>query len=184
MSKKTLNITSIQNELKGASVFFQRPVNTPSVPQSNKAKQGTAKPRKRKQSRSAVVRKSRPSAVSQSGRTTAHQSVSAEPPQSRSYELRKYNQYKRLDVRLPKTHHRYLSDLEDDIRDTMPEIRRDNPEHRIITKAAIVRVYIELFRQLDIAINAKRFHNELDLLDALNEGLKKRFSQPKKDGIR
>lgn len=165
MSKKSLNVSSIQNELEGASVFFQHPVSTPTIPQPNQGKERLTKTKKPKRVQTTGVRKSRTPAV----------------PQSGSYELRKYNEYKRLDVRLPKVQHRYLSQLEDDIRDTMPEVQRDNPEHRIITKAAIVRVYIELFRQLDIPINAKRFHNELDLFDALLAGLRKRLGQVKKD---
>src|SRR5690606_25798849 len=104
-------------------------------------------------------------------------------PQLRSYELRKYDRFRRLDVRLTREQLRFLQDMEDDIRDTMPEIERDNPEHRRITKSAIVRVFVELFRQFDLEIDAHRFHNEHDLMHELQQQLTNRLPKSRSSAV-
>jgi hypothetical protein len=153
MSKKQLNVAGIQNELS-QSVYFARPV-PPSKP-TRSPKMSLPEPKRpAKVKLTSEVRKSR----------------TAEVPQLRSYELRKYDRLRRLDVRLTREQLRFLQDMEDDIRETMPEIERDNPEHRRITKSAVVRVFVEMFRQFDLKIDASRFYNEHDLMNALYEQL-------------
>lgn len=153
MSRKQLNVAGIQNELS-QSVYFARPKPTRSPKMSLPESKRPAKVKL-----TSEVRKSRTPEVTKSG--------TAEVPQLRSYELRKYDRLRRLDVRLTREQLRFLQDTEDDIRETMPEIERNNPEHRRITKSAIVRVFVEIFRQFDPKIDASRFYNEHDLMNAL-----------------
>jgi hypothetical protein len=157
MSRKQLNTAAIQNELAG-SVYFARPA-AQAIPQSPTRRQRKT----RKTQQTAEVRKSRTTEVPKSG--------SAAVPELRSYELRKYDRLRRLDVRLTREQLRFLQELEDDIRDRMPEIERDNPEHRRITKSAIVRVLVEMFRQFDLPVDARKFRNEHDLMKELHRQL-------------
>jgi hypothetical protein len=163
MSRKQLNTAAIQNELAG-SVYFARPA-AQAIPQSPTRRQRKT----HKTEQTSEVRKSRTTEVPKSG--------SAAVPELRSYELRKYDRLRRLDVRLTREQLRFLQELEDDIRERMPEIERDNPEHRRITKSAIVRVLVEMFRQLDLRIDARKFRNEHDLMNELHRRLIARLRQ-------
>jgi hypothetical protein len=86
-------------------------------------------------------------------------------PNIRSYEVPHFKSMKRLDIRLTKEQKRFLEDLEDQIREEMPEGESENPKSRRITKASIVRVMVEFFRQMNTPIDASIFKNENDLLD-------------------
>ncbi len=106
--------------------------------------------------------------------------VSSELPKSptteltdfRSYEVRNFDELRRLDTRITWEQMRYLMDVEEEIRRAMPEGERNNPEHRRITKNSIVRVLIEIARRLNLRVNASQFHNESDLLLAMVEKLR------------
>ncbi len=106
-----------------------------------------------------------------SGSSEATQPGSHDVPDFRSYELRKYDQLRRLDIRITGEQKRYLDDLEEDIRQSMPEIERDNPAHQRITKNSFIRVLLEIARQLDLRVTGEHMHNEADLLQAVFETL-------------
>jgi len=114
-------------------------------------------------SESQTTPKSRSSEVTQSG--------SPEVPNFRSYVLRKYDQLRRLDIRITGEQKRYLDDLEEDLRQSMPEMERDNPAHQRITKNSFIRVLLEIARQLDLRITGEHVHNEADLLQAVFDTL-------------
>lgn len=88
-------------------------------------------------------------------------------PKLQTYGLRNYDQLRRIDVRLTGDQKRFLDTFEEDIRQDMPELERDNPDHRRITKNSVIRVLVELVRQLDLTVDARQFRNEGDLLQAL-----------------
>jgi hypothetical protein len=157
MSQKHLNTAAIQNEL-AHSVYFARP-----------APPAEAAP-KAKPSISVSAKKTRWTAEVPQSRT-------AVVPKSGSYELRKYDQFRRLDVRLTREQLRFLQEMEEDIRERMPEVERSNPEQRRITKSAIARVMVELFRQFDLKVNATRFRNEHDLMRELHQQLINRLRE-------
>lgn len=92
-------------------------------------------------------------------------------PKLQSYELRNFDQLRRLDIRLTYEQKRFLDDLEETIRQQMPEGERNNPEYRRITKNSIIRIFVEIFRQLDLRIKADQFKNETDLLTSLYDEL-------------
>ena len=98
-------------------------------------------------------------------------------PDLQTYVLRNFDQLRRLDVRLTWEQKRFLDDWEEDIRQTMPEGERGNPDHRRITKNAIIRVLVEIVRQLKITVDAQNFHNEGDFLNALFEALCKKITE-------
>lgn len=156
MSRKQLNTTSIRNELSGSVYFTRPPASTPPPRAARQPKRPATKP-------TAAVRKSGSSAVPQSG--------SSAVPELRSYELRKFDRLRRLDVRLTRDQLRFLQRMEDDIRDQMPEIERDNPDHRRITKSAVVRVFVDMFRQFDLPVDARQFRSEHDLMNELHRQL-------------
>jgi hypothetical protein len=169
MSRKQLNTTSIRNELSGSAYFTRPPATTPPLPAARQ-------PQKPATKSTAEVRKSRSSGVPKSG--------SAEVPELRSYELRKFDRLRRLDVRLTRDQLRFLQALEDDIRDQMPEIERDNPDHRRITKSAVVRVFVDMFRQFDLPVDARRFRSEHDLMNELYRQLVDRLGQSGSSEVR
>lgn len=164
MSKKQLNIAGVQSEL-AQSVYFARPA----APRQSPQRPRPSVSKRNQTAQVKPVRKSRTPGLPQSG--------TPEVPQLRAYELRKYDQFRRLDVRLTREQLRFLQDMEDDIREAMPEVEQDNPGHRRITKSAIVRVLVEMFRQLHLAIDPSQFHNEHDLMDELYRQLVDRLRQ-------
>ncbi len=91
--------------------------------------------------------------------------------QLRRYELRNFDQFRRLDVRLTAEQKRFLDNWEEDIRQAMPEGERRNPTYKRITKNSIMRVLVEIFRQLEIPVDATHFRNEQDLMQTLFDGL-------------
>ena len=126
-------------------------------------------------SRSPVVTESRTSEVSKS--------VSPEVTKLRTYELRNFDQLRRLDLRVTYEQKRYLDDLEEVIRQEMPEGEQGNPEFKRITKNSIIRVFIEIFRQLDLRLKANRFRNENDLLSALFDSMQKELTNSGSSGV-
>lgn len=151
MSKK-LNSEAIVNELHGQSVFFKDKV-TPPTPPSRKT--ATTPEKEARDLRTSEV----------------PELPGSELPQLRTYELRNYDQLRRLDIRLTGEQKRFLDEMEETIRQKMPEGERDNPLSRRITKNSIVRVLVEIFRQLRLRVDASNFRNEGDLLEALFEKL-------------
>lgn len=96
-------------------------------------------------------------------------------PDLQTYRLRNFDQLRRLDVRLTWEQKRFLDDWEEDIRQTIPEGERGNPDHRRITKNSIMRVLVEVVHQLKIKVDARNFRNEGDFLNALFEALCKKI---------
>jgi hypothetical protein len=94
-----------------------------------------------------------------------------------TYRVDRWDYLRRLELRLTKDQKRYLNDLEEEISQAMPEIERDNPEFQRLTKNSIIRVLVEIIRQLDIRVDASQFHNEGDLLQALYSKIRERLAQ-------
>ncbi|MCI0565374.1 MAG: hypothetical protein MN733_43470 [Nitrososphaera sp.] len=163
MTKKTLDATAITNELKGQSVYFRKE-NLSSTPPSNK-------PSKSGQDKTTKVGNSRTSELPELPTSQVLKSGTTEVPKLQSYELRNFDALRRLDVRLTGEQKRFLDEMEENIRQQMPEGERNNPDSKRITKNAIIRVFVEIFRQLGLPLNAKRFKNENDLLETLFKAL-------------
>ncbi|MCC6611832.1 MAG: hypothetical protein IT320_00060 [Anaerolineae bacterium] len=118
-----------------------------------------------------VISQPQPRTAPKSRSSEVAQSESPEVPNFRSYELRKYDQLRRLDIRITGEQKRYLDDLEEDLRQSMPEMERDNPAHQRITKNSFIRVLLEIARQLDLRVTGEHVHNEADLLQAVFDTL-------------
>lgn len=168
--KKKLPVAQMVNELKRSPFFRLRESKKSSnEPQPKPARSSIVKKHHlNKTARKKSVEKRLPKFRT----SELPKSVSYEHPNYRSYELRNFDKLKRLDVRLTREQRRFLDDLEDDIREKMPEMEQGNDNHRRITKSAIVRVFIEVFRQLDIEVDGSKFRSELDLLELIRERLK------------
>lgn len=159
MSKKQLNIDPVLNELRGQSVFFDRP---------EIRRGGKSNGDKPPDNQTSAVPNSRTSQVTNF--------PSSELTDIRTYELRNFTNLWRLDIRLTGEQKRFLSDLEDKIRADMPEGEANNPDSKRITKNSIVRVFVEIFRQLNLNFDASRFMNENDLLKALYKSLQDKLT--------
>lgn len=147
MSKK-LNTAAIVNELHGQSVFFKDKVTPPTPPLD---KTSATQEKKARDLRTSQV----------------PELPGSQLPKLRTYELRNFDQLRRLDIRLTGEQKRFLDEMEETIRQQMPEGERDNPMSKRITKNSIVRVFVEIFRQLRLKVDASNFKNESDLLEAL-----------------
>jgi hypothetical protein len=88
-----------------------------------------------------------------------------------SYEVRKFDELRRLDIRITGKQKRFLDDLEEDIRQSMPEGDKENPHSQRITKNSVIRVLLEIARLARLKIDASTFQNEADLLDTIYEEL-------------
>ena len=95
-----------------------------------------------------------------------------------TYDVPHFEQMLRFDCRLTKAQKLYLDQLENTIRYQKPEGEQGDRENRRITKTSIVRVYIELFRRLDIKLSPENYANEADLLQDILEKLKEHLCQP------
>ena len=112
-------------------------------------------------------------------------SVSPELPKLQSskitdlqtYEVKNYKKLKRLEIRVTRDQRRFLDDWEDLIRDKMPEGERNNPDSKRITKASIIRAFVEIFRQLNLQIDPKNFRNEIDLMNEIYAELKDKVTK-------
>src|SRR5688572_18702954 len=111
-------------------------------------------------------------------------SVSSGVRKLRSYELRKFDELRRLDIRITGEQKRFLDDLEEDIRQAMPEGDKSNPESQRITKNSIIRAMLEIARQLKLKVDGKAFHNENDLLHALFEELARQLPNSRSSEVR
>lgn len=96
-----------------------------------------------------------------------------------TYRVDRWDNLRRLELRLTREQKRYLDDLEEEISNAMPDIERDNPEFQRLTKNSIIRVLVEIAMQLDMRVDASAFHNEGDLLQAVFTALKEKFATPK-----
>ncbi len=94
-----------------------------------------------------------------------------------TYELTNYDKLFRLDVRLTYDQIAFLDKLEAEIRLNRPDLERNRADHKRITKNSVVRVLIEIMRQIDLQLDASQFYNELDLFDAIYQELKRALSQ-------
>ena len=168
--KKKLNEDQVLNELTQGSVYFRgRQSPTPQKAEQQKSIQKAKKQKKRSKSRRSELPKLASSKV-----TDKHTS---EPMKLQSYELPNFDKLRRLDIRLTWEQKRFLDNLEEDIRQSMPEGERGNPNHRRITKNSIIRVVIEIIKQLELTVDSSHFRNEGDLLTAIFEALEKKVTE-------
>lgn len=158
MSKKTLNVDQVMSELKGQSVFF-RPAGQPAAPSPPPLEKETD------------LSQTPTSEVTDSRTSEETKLASSELTDIRTYELRNYANFRRLDIRLTADQKRFLTDLEERIRSEMPEGEANNPNSKRITKNSIIRVFIEIFRHLDLKLDASHFMNEIDLLQSIYASL-------------
>jgi hypothetical protein len=127
----------------------------------------------------------------ESGSPDVRQSRSPVPPESRSpvipeirgYEVRRYDQMRRMDIRFTGKQKRYLDDLFEDIKQVIPEGDRSDPEYGQITRSSIIRALVEIARQLEITVDASDFRNEGDLLRSLFEVLHCRVAESRSPEI-
>ncbi len=88
-----------------------------------------------------------------------------------------YRKMQRIEVRLTWEQNKYLDDLEALIGRDAPEGEKSNPNYRRITKNSILRVMVEILRELALEVDASHFKNEHDLLKALYAALTERLSK-------
>lgn len=160
MSKKKLKTQQVMSELTGKSVFFPKKKDSTSPNASMPKKAQTNKPTDLQTSR--VTEK-------QTNRLT--ESGTLELTDLQSYELRKYKNWKRIEVRLTPDQRKFLIDFNEEIAQTMPEGERNNPQFKRITNNSIIRVCVETIRQLKPKVDSSKFQNENDLLHSLFEEL-------------
>lgn len=168
MIRKKLNADDMLNELKGQSVFFKNAGKqlAPLPENETKKKLGTSL---KELPRTSKLPKSRTNEVTKSG--------SSEVPKLQTYELRNFAALRRLDVRLTGDQKWFLDEMEEMIRQQMPEGESNNPESKRITKNAIIRVFVEIFRQLKLPINAREYKNEHDLMHGIFRSLLKKIPE-------
>lgn len=98
-------------------------------------------------------------------------------PDFESYDVPDFRKMQRIEVRLTWEQNKYLDDLEAFIGRDAPEGDKSDPGYRRITKNSIIRVVVEILREIDIQVDASQFKNERDLLKALYQVLKTRLSE-------
>jgi len=163
MTQKKLNADDMLNELKGQSVFFKGAENRLTPPPKKSASPNKDWPRTIK------LPKSRTIEVTKSG--------TSDVPELQTYELRNFAALRRLDIRVTGDQKWFLEEMEEMIRQQMPEGESNNPESKRITKSAIIRVFVEIFRQLKLPINARKYQNEHDLMDGMFKSLLKKIPE-------
>jgi hypothetical protein len=94
-----------------------------------------------------------------------------------TYDVPSFQKMQRVEVRLTWEQNKYLDDMEAFIGRDAPEGDKSDPAYRRITKNSIIRVLVEIMRALDIQVDASRFKNERDLLNAIYEALKQRTAE-------
>ena len=171
MTKKDLKPERIVTELTEQSVFFRDRKHP-----YKKSPAGKKKVSKSPKPRSSDVPDLRTSGV--------RKLQSSEVTELRTYRLRNFDQLRRLDLRLTGEQKRFLDDLEEDIRQGMPEGERGNPTYRRITKNSVVRVLVEIVRQLDLKVDASSFRNEGDLLKAIYDALSEKLPKLRSSEVR
>lgn len=98
-------------------------------------------------------------------------------PDFATYDVPSFQKMQRVEVRLTWEQNKFLDDMEALIGRDAPEGEKSDPAYRRITKNSIVRVLVEIIRALDIQVDASRFKNERDLLNAMYEALRKRTAE-------
>jgi hypothetical protein len=91
-----------------------------------------------------------------------------------TYDVPSFQKMQRIEVRLTWEQNKFLDDMEALIGRDAPEGDKSDPSYRRITKNSIIRVLVEIIRALDIQVDASRFKNERDLLNALYVAIKNR----------
>jgi hypothetical protein len=102
---------------------------------------------------------------------------SSRVPDFDTYDVPSFQKMQRIEVRLTWEQNKYLDDMEALIGRDAPEGEKSDPAYRRITKNSIIRVLVEIIRALDIQVDASRFKNERDLLNAIYEALRKRTAE-------
>ena len=119
----------------------------------------------------------------QTNKVTEQQTPKVTKPESnrltelQTYRVERWDHLRRLELRLTREQKRYLDEMEEEISLSMPDIEKNNPEFQRLTKNSIIRVMVEIARQLDVHVDASAFHNEGDLLQALYTTLRIELSK-------
>jgi hypothetical protein len=175
MSKKQLNTQSIANELEGASLFF--------VPPRAGAR------RKKTVDESPRLAKGVEPTELQTDRVTDSQS--SRVPESETHRLTDFEDYdvpdyrdlQRIELRLTWEQNKYLDDLEAVISRDMPEGDRSDPSYKRITKNSIIRGVVEIFRRLELGIDASSFKSEQDLAKTMFEAFRTKILKLQTDRV-
>ena len=175
MTKKRLNVTSIQNELS-QTAYFARPVaqqRSTSRPKPPVPKQKRSKKLKKTPDKTTELKKAK---IPDFESNKVSKSETHKVSNFQSYKLSNYKTFKHMGIGLTRDQVRYLQKLEDHISDTRPDIDKNNAHHKRITKASIIRVLVEMARQLELTVNARQFQNEHDLYQAMLEKMALKLS--------
>jgi len=159
MSGKKLNTSALLNELKGQSAFFNQP------------KSSTPHKRKNKKKQPQTHRVT----DLQTNRVT--ESVTNRLTDFKKYDVPGYRKLQRLELRLTWEQKQYLDRLEGLISRDMPEGERSDPNYKRITRNSIVRVLVEIMRQLNLSVDASSFKSEKDLARDLFNKLTNRLTE-------
>ena len=100
-------------------------------------------------------------------------------PAFERYDVPGYRKMQRIEVRLTWEQNKYLDDLEALIGRDTPEGEKSDPAYRRITKNSILRVMVEILREMSLDIDASHFKSERDLLKALYQAVSMHFSKLK-----
>lgn len=117
------------------------------------------------------------SEVPNSVTTELRKPVSSAVRELQSYGLTNYDKLFRLDARLTYDQIAFLNKLEAEIKLARPDVERNHPDHKRITKNSIVRVLVEIARQIELQVDASQFYNELDLFHAVYLEFRNVFSK-------
>ena len=165
---KKLNVEGVVNELKGQSVFFRKTAPTHSPTKSSK---------KRKKEKKVSNTKL------QSPRLTDLQTHKVTESQTyrltdfSDYEVPPFNELFRGEMRLTWEQKKYLDELESIIVRGMPEREKHNPDHQRLTKNSIIRALVEIARRLELTVDASKFKNEKDLIEALAKSVTHKLTE-------
>src|SRR5579859_1301778 len=173
MSKKTLNVAAITNELEGASLFF-KPVSSTLKHNESHNKLQTAKLPKSVTHR---VRKSVTTRVPNLQTSEVPESVSLEVLDLSAYPIVGFQDLARMELRLTWEQKEYLDRVETAIARNSGGVAKNDPESQRLTKNSLLRALVEIARQLNLGVDSDNFRNERDLIQALFDTLKDAMSK-------
>jgi len=166
---KKLNTEGIINELKGQSVFFKK------TPTSSKTTKKQRKTQKKKEKVSGDKSQTHRLTDLQTHKVTESQTYRL--TDFSDYEVPPFNKLFRGELRLTWEQKKYLDELESTIARDMPERERYNPDHQRLTKNSVVRALVEIARRLELTVDASKFKNEKDLIEALAKSVTYRLTE-------
>ena len=99
------------------------------------------------------------------------------------YEVPDFRELQRIELRLTWEQDDYLDKMQRSISRAMPEGERSDPNYKRITKNSIIRALVEIARRLELTVDASRFKNERDLLEAIVEIFKSKLTNSQTDRV-